>query len=386
MFVVQPFRKEPTIRSVLGFMSIATRWGDYLFPGITVLTRNLYAVQAMHEIAIEMDAWKPHRRHEFQRRKTDFKIAHRLARILAKKGIKKDPETLIQKMSYWQRYGSLFEYFDLLSQNHTWSAKTYQRLIFDPTHRLFGQDHSAFRNRRVRHFAWYDQHRDRALSTIEHNKVSGVFRGKWGNWKRWWLTGANGPHGVPKAICLVRELEFFFTIWQTLFESAGLLAHERQTFRCRPAHTAHAIRDFLTLVLRLRQLGHRSNDCRQLIATCFSLHNQMIEPRLTRWEREVKDLMRDQPVDGFIKLHNGESIAEFGQRDGMDLLEALACLHQTYCELQSKPYAVCISSFKNLSLGFKQPRLSAEFTPIRWGLFGYRLEAALTLYDSADSP
>jgi hypothetical protein len=385
MFVVQPFRKEPSIRSVLGFMSIATRWGDYLFPGITVLTRNLYAVQAMHQIAIEMRAWEPHRRHEFQSRKTDGKIARRLSEILAKKGIQRKPETLIQKMTYWQRYGSLFEFFDLLSQKRASSVNAYQQIIFDPNHPLSGNDQKTFQSRRIRHFGWYDRHRDRALANIRYDDVMSVFRGKWGNWKRWWLTGAKVPDGVPKAICLVRELEFFFTIWQTLFESAGLLAHERQPFNCRPIRTRHPTIDFLSSLLRLHQLGHQSEDCKRLIATCFLLHNQMIKPRLKKWEREVKNLIPEQSSDGFIKLHNDESIAEFGQRDGIDLLEALACLHKTYCDLQSKPYAVCISSFKNRSLGFKQPRISAEFTQSRWGLFGYRLEAALTLYYSADN-
>jgi hypothetical protein len=68
LFIVQPFQKDSDIRSALGFMSLASRWGDHLFPGITVLTRDLYAVQAMHQIATEMRAWEPDHRAAFRRR------------------------------------------------------------------------------------------------------------------------------------------------------------------------------------------------------------------------------------------------------------------------------------------------------------------------------
>src|SRR5205823_2451523 len=111
---VKPFRKDPDIRSVLGFMSLASRWGNYLLPGVTVLTRDLYAVQAMHQIAIQMKAWDRARRPVFQRKSTDFRIARRLKHNLHGR-VDRD-KSFLQVMSYWQRYGSLFQHFDLIQQ------------------------------------------------------------------------------------------------------------------------------------------------------------------------------------------------------------------------------------------------------------------------------
>jgi hypothetical protein len=83
MFIVLPFVRETGIRSIPGFMSLATKWADYLFPGITVLTRDLHDVKAMHKVAVQMKVAEfPHRRSEFQRHDTDRKIAGHLSRDL----------------------------------------------------------------------------------------------------------------------------------------------------------------------------------------------------------------------------------------------------------------------------------------------------------------
>jgi hypothetical protein len=381
MFVVQPFRKEPSIRSVLGFMSIATRWGDYLFPGITVLTRDLHDVQAMHLIAVEMSAWKPHHRHEFQTSKTDQKIARRLSQILGKKGIHRKPETLVQKMSYWQRYGSLFDHFDLLTEKRAFSVEKYRRMIFDPEQPGPGKDDEASRKRRIRHFRWYNRYCNRILDNLdEYDDVSLGLQGRAVNWKRWWLTGRHAPDGVPQAICLARELEFFFTVWQTLFEASALLVHDGGRIPSPWGKSVYAIEQFIQLTVKLRS-KYQFDDCKRLIGACFLLHERFIQPRLARWEREVKGLL-DSDFDSFVKLHNRETIAEFGQRDGIDFLESLSQLHLTYCNLQNKLYARCIKSFRKRIPGLKIPRFSAEFTRNRWGLFGYRFGAAVGLYSS----
>lgn len=115
MFIVQPFQRQASIRSILGFMSLATRWGDYLFPGITVLTRDLHDVKAIHETAIKMGVGdSPRKRYEFQRPATDHKIAYTLSKLLSRENMRFSPNQLTQRMTYWQRYGSLINHFGLL--------------------------------------------------------------------------------------------------------------------------------------------------------------------------------------------------------------------------------------------------------------------------------
>jgi|LULF01.1.fsa_nt_gb hypothetical protein len=59
MFFIKPFRKTPSVRSSLGFMTISSRWAGVLFPGLTVLTRDLVVLQAMHKAYLELKSEKP---------------------------------------------------------------------------------------------------------------------------------------------------------------------------------------------------------------------------------------------------------------------------------------------------------------------------------------
>jgi hypothetical protein len=69
-------------------MSLATRWGDHLFPGITVLMRDLHDVKAIHETAIRMGvANSPRKLFEFQRPASDPIVARELSKILARENI-----------------------------------------------------------------------------------------------------------------------------------------------------------------------------------------------------------------------------------------------------------------------------------------------------------
>jgi len=380
MFIVQPFAKQTSIRSILGFMSLATRWGDHLFPGITVLTRDLHDVKAMHEVAASMQVIKsPVQRAQFQRPETDVKIARRLTKLLQGERISVPPGELIQRMSYWQRYGSLIEHFGLLDTVHPKSVQGYRNMIFGDGFGT-GKDEPEIRKRRIRHFNWYRKNRPKV--TAEATEVHSLFRGPQGAWRRWWLTGLNPPNEVPTCVGLVRGVEFFFIIWQTLFEAATLLLRQSGKVSLRAVHTSKPLEKFLELFLNLK-VAFSTEVCSRLLSVGLRLHEHAIAPRLKRWEKEVYELMGvESNPERFTKLHNGESVVKFGALDSAALLEALAELHVRYCELQNKNHAICVHSFKDRSLGNTLPSLSAEFKPHHWGLFSYRFQASLTLWES----
>jgi len=361
-------------------MSLATRWGDHLFPGITVLTRDLHDVKAIHETAIRMEvAGSPRRRYEFQRPATDPKIACALNKILSRENIRLSSRDLTQQMTYWQRYGSLVDHFGLLDLKRAKSVDGYRKMVFQD--RLGpAKDEPQIRRRRIRHFNWYRQNR-KNIFTIQPNDIRQLFRGETGAWRRWWFTGVRPPAKVPNAICLVRELEFFFTVWQTLFEASAFLLHETGRADAPRSRSARPLEDFLTLVLGLR--NNTQSDWQKLVSVCLQLHEHLVSPRLAKWQKRAINLVgTDKDINGFIKLHNNEDIETFGARGSSELPEALAELHVAYCELQNKRHAVCAWSFKHRKRGPSFPALSAVFNTYRWGLFGYRFQASQTLWDS----
>jgi hypothetical protein len=361
-------------------MSLATRWGDHLFPGITVLTRDLHDVKAIHETAIRMGvANSPRKRHEFQRRATDPVVARELSKILARENIRLSSRELLQGMTYWQRYGSLVDHFGLLEQKRPKSVDGYRMMIFQDR---FGpaNDEPTIRRRRIKHFKWYRQNRANVFA-IQPANVQELFRGEAGAWRRWWLTGLNPPAKVPDSICLVRELEFFFTVWQTLFEASAVLLHESGRADVSSSRSWRPLEDFLRLVL-----GYRTNtqsDWQRLVSVCLQLHEHLVSPRLAAWQKKAINLVgAEKSITALIKLHNNEDIETFGVRGSSELPEALAELHVAYCELQNKRHAVCAWSFKDRKPGPSYPALSAQFNSYRWGLFGYRFQASQTLWDS----
>jgi hypothetical protein len=379
-FIVRSFKKESSIRSVLGFMSLATRWGDHLFPGITVLTRDLHDVKALHETAIRMGATNsPRKLFEFQRRSTDPLVARELSKILARENIKISFRELTQQMTHWQRYGSLIHHFGLLDQKHSKSVDGYRMMIFRDR---FGpaSDEPTLRKRRMKHFRWYRQNRANIFA-IQPIDVQYLFRHEAGAWKRWWLTGLNPPAKVPDSICLVRELEFFFTVWQTLFEASAILLHETGRADASRSRSRRPLEDFLMLILRYR--SNTQADWRRLVSVCLQLHERFVSPRLATWQKRAINLVgADKNVNAFIRLHNNNDIETFGAREPSELPEALTELHVAYCELQNKRHAVCAWSFKDRKPGPSYPALSAQFNSYRWGLFGYRFQASQTLWDS----
>lgn len=362
-------------------MSLATRWGDYLFPGITVLTRDLHDVKAIHETAIRMDvANSPRRRYEFQRPATDPTIARELSKVLSRENIQKSSSELTQQMTYWQRYGSLVDHFGLLDQKRPKSVDGYRKMIFQDRLGL-AKDEPRIRRRRISNFRWYSRNRGKVFA-IQPTDIQHLFRGETGSWRRWWLTGMKPPANVPDSICLVRELEFFFTVWQTLFEASAFLLRETGRADVRRSRSTQPLEDFLTLILRYP--NQTQSDWRKLVSVCLQLHDDLISARLARWQKNAINLVGlDKNINGYMKLHNKQDIETFGARGSAELQEALAELHVAYCELQNKRHAVCAWSFKDRKPGPSYPALSAAFNNYRWGLFGYRFQASQTLCESA---
>lgn len=380
MFIVQPFQRQTSIRSILGFMSLATRWGDYLFPGITVLTRELHDVKAMHETAISMGvADSPRRRYEFQRPTTDRKIASTLSKLLSRENVRFSRNELTQRMTYWQRYGSLVNHFGLLNERRAKSVEGYREMIF--SNQLgSANEEPGVRRRRITHFKWY-RHNRHNIPTVGADDVQRLFIGQTGSWRRWWLTGLRPPADAPIPVCLVRELEFFFVVWQTLFEASALLLHETGRADVQKGRNSRPLELLVSELVDSRTNG--PSKWRKLISVCLQLHDCEISPRVTKWQQKaIKLVGTEKNASGFVELHNRKDIQTLGRTHSSELAEALAELHVTYCDLQGKRHAVCAYSFKHRKRGPSYPALSADFASSRWGLFSYRFQSSQTLFES----
>jgi hypothetical protein len=373
-FLIKPFEKQTSIRSVLGLMSIATKWGDYLFPGITVLTRDLHDVAALHRFIGKNDLWPPSPAFQkVSRRSSDKKVGVELARILRANRLP-IPITLTQQMTFWQRYGSFFKYFDLISRGKSRSIDSYRRLVFSGTLQRIPDD-ARQRGRRIRHFEWYRAHRARLLVNL-HEDVTKLRA------RSWWLTGEDTPPRAPIGIALSRRLEFCFIIWQTAFESAAwLLHHEHTVPRYQPLESAR-VEHFVNALFAARD-DRSPKNMRRLLQLALSLHDSRLRRSMRRWHDDVaRKLDPGADINALTLLHNQESIATFANKPASELLESLAELHTHYAYLQNKPHAISVKSFRHQQIGPRLPDITAEFGTARWGLHGYRLEAAVTLYES----
>jgi hypothetical protein len=82
----------------------------------------------------------------------------------------------------------------------------------------------------------------------------------------------------------------------------------------------------------------------------------------------------------FVKFHGNRDIGEFAKTDGKTLVEKLAELHVAYCHQQGKPHAIIVKKFfPRPDLGTQFPEFTPAFSRSRWGLHGYRFEAAVAL-------
>ena len=364
MFVVEPFERKSGIRSALGFMSIATKWGGYLFPGLTVLTRDLHDVHAMRLVALKNKKRDPDLA-RFRTRRSDDQIARELDSLLRSEDLCVPADHLKQKTSYWIRYGSLLDHFGLLEETKPRSISYYKSLIFERRASDVGLDDLSTRERRLRHFRWYQKNRSRL--------------GPGGPLQRWWLTGERPPRRAPPALLLVRELEFFFVVWQTLFETAARLLHANERLPHSGLSQGDALKCFWDC---LRKLRNRFDVAvaRRLVQASFDLHKTKVAPRLKRWTRTVDRLVAEPTK--FYTLHDGQPIETLRKLRGFRLLERLAHLHVAYCKQQGKRHAISIFDFSHGHLGPIDPPISLLRLGFEGGLFGYRLEAAFTLHES----
>jgi hypothetical protein len=375
LFLIKPFVRDTSLRSALGFMSLATRWGDFLFPGITVLTRDLYDVRAIHAVASDMRGKAPSNLFaRLRRREVDRLVGRRLVRILRQHRLPK-PKRPTQQMTFWQRYGSLFEYFGVLRLRRMRSLPSYREMIFDG--RRSWAEPSGARARRIRHFNWYRRRRDQLLVDLVPDGVASQLRPR-----RWWLTGRGAPAGVPAAIIVVRELEFFFLIWETAFEAAAWLLHREGATAVKRSRKSHTVEEFIAALLKCRT-EPSTQGVERLLRCALSLHESRVRRRARAWERDALDVLRgmEDPIR-FVRLHNDQTIADFAQTPSRLLLERLADLHNTYATLQNKSHAIAVKSFSPPERGLRFPVFTAELNSRRWGLHGYRFEASIGLYES----
>jgi hypothetical protein len=382
MFLIKPFQAPTTIRSSLGFMSLATRWGEYLFPGITVLTRDVRDLKVMHDIALEvgLDGTPSSALQKFQSRESDEKIARRLKELLRKEKIEKPLAPLTQQATYWQRYGNTFNYFKLFTVRRSRDRETFTNLIFSNSP-PFPNENVTARKRRVRHFKWYRDFRKNLRRLDNEHDANRFLKGSHNILRRWWLAPMpnyrNLPHAIkemPQSIQIVRELEYALTVFQIIFESASLLSlagafavPKRSNLRAGPVELVRAF------------LNARSHcgpaELQNLLDIALRCHETDLVTRLPYWVKKVREEIADVGDQQLLTtFHKEREISDFAKYNRRELLEELASLHVDYCNQQSKPHAVVIERFfPRPKLGPQHGRLSPDFSTSRWGMHGTAL-------------
>jgi hypothetical protein len=395
MFIVRPFEQPKRIRSSLGFMSLASRWGEYLFPGITVLTRDVRDLKAMHDIALEMglDGTPSPQLQKFQSRDSDHRVAHRLKRFLRKEGIEGPLPPLTQQATYWQRYGSTFNHFKLFSIKHPRSPDTFKKLIFSNNSPFPACESPSTRKRRVRHFTWYSKFRRNLERLDTEQDTSRLLRGPNPNnaLRRWWLAPSLHYESlslaipkIPPPIRLVRELEYALIVFQIIFEAASLLSKagafvipKGSDLRAGPIEL---VRSYLNVTNNLASI----DELRSLLAIALHCYENDLAARLPLWAKRVKEEIEAPEVQhSLITFHGDRSISDFAKYDRKELLQQLAELHVDYCNQQAKLHAIVVERFfPKPKLGPQGGELTPTFSNNRWGLHGYRFEAAIAFGNS----
>lgn len=396
MFIVKPFIKAPSVRSALGFMSLTSRWGSIMFPGITVLTRDLNDILALHQL---IQAKKKNNKFEFSKFKskdTDNEVADTLVRILKKGNRKK----FLQTMSYWQRYGSILSYFDFFNSQCEFSdIKNLRKIIFDNNFRpknkypndFYSEVKKKARNIRIENADWYRDFRVKLheesqtfsaqVLTKEFLRQRPLFS--------WWITGLNAPKDAPEIIVLSRKLEFALTVWQTAIETGTLLIKANKKIPSSGRVNKNSITDFYkNLAIYLNDPASiDENLLESIVQAALDVHETYFrDGSFDKWkgklEKWLKINFEGKSINRYIEFHNRTSVPELASISSQDLLEKLAEIHSYYCTLQKKEDSIYVRSFKKRKTGSKMPSISASLSPGRWGLFGYRLEASVVLYQS----
>ncbi len=392
VFIVEPFGADSSIRSALGFMSLTSRWGAIMFPGITVLTRDLQDLRAMHLVIANQRRAKNFDPAMFMRKEADDIIADQLASIL-KTGTGRDYNK--QVMSYWQRYGSMVRYFNLFQSDEVPTLERYREIVFSPNIRFSSGEPNDLQAKDVRavritNSSWYRSFCDSSLNASELRDIRQVYLNAD---IRWWLTGLDCPNNldVPEIIKLSRELEFALTVWQSCLEAATLLLKMKAKIPSATRASKDPSLDFLAAVTSSVDEAGEIERLSEVIATGLAIHDFYFTGKFDDWKnRLVKWISRNFPAhqsSRYINFHRLDrarttDISSLAKLDSSQVLDALSDIHVDYCHIQGKPYAIYIHDFKKQELGARIPVLSASYSQGRWGLFGYRLDASYTLYRS----
>ena len=103
---------------------------------------------------------------------------------------------------------------------------------------------------------------------------------------------------------------------------------------------------------------------------------------MATWQRKVERASWYRPA--FARLYDGTEVRDLAKIPATALFRRLVELHQYYCRAQGKTDAEFIRSSKDGFLAEQfGTRISASFGSTPGGLFGYRLNQAVALYQSA---
>lgn len=397
MFVVAPFGKDSSIRSALGFMSLTSRWGSLMFPGITVLTRDLQELRAIHSVILDQKKKPNFDPKAIMHKSADESVEKKLIEILGPekmKGYKR------QVMSYWQRYGSIVLYFDLFKSDAVPTVDRYRNIIFDKNIKFRSNEPNdnekspVSRRIRIENSTWYRDFVDNFFPKINLADIESTLNT---SEIHWWLTGMKKPRNldVPEIIILSRKLEFALTVWQSTLEASTLLLKLRKKVpKAKKLEREEAVSLFLNSVIPNHELDDEER-LEKIVYSGLSLHDQCFnDGSFDKWKKDFSDWIgtnykgdlsvRPQRYINLHRLNRSRltDITSVASLRSSQLLGALTDLHVDYCHIQRKSHAIYIQDFDRGELGNRLPTLSANYGGGRWGLFGYRFGASISLYRS----
>src|SRR6266513_391015 len=374
-FIIEPYVKPSTIRSPLGFMSQATYWAQLLFPGVTVLTRHFLHVELLlRELRRRKRAGEPRGKIEQTLRSPAM---HRRLEREYKRAVGAENDQIVTKMTYWQRYASMFEYFGLWKAPRNLQPKDLWQIVF------CGRMPSEFRTwvvpevpekrrRRIAHTRWYLRFQDELIGAA-------------GQPERllWWVTGEGAPRDASNEIRLSRCLSYAFLVWQTLFEVGGTLRFRDASLPKASSQVLSAREAVDLLVLATEEAEPSTDTLKRVFSGLLSAHVHQLKPSMPKWQATVERQSWHEST--LTRLYDGSPVRELAAVPAPLVFSRLVQLHQYYCARQGKTDAEFIRASGNGFTPLKFPKISASFQRTPWGLFGYRLDQAVALYRSGSS-
>jgi hypothetical protein len=370
-FIIEPYIKAATVRSPLGFMSQATYWAQLLFPGITVLTRHFFHVELL------LRELRRRRRLGDVREKIEPALRSRsLHRRLEREYMRylgEEPDAVVTKVTYWQRYGSMFDYFGLwraprgLDESELWQIVFASRMP-EEFRTWTRQESPVERRRRISDTRWYLRFQ-KELAEAGPDRIL------------WWITGDHAPSDVSAEIRLSRRLSYAFLVWQTLFE-VGIRLTIQGIRPPRMSARPLGARQVVDLLVAASRGEPGRDELKEIFAGLLSAHSHQLAPVMATWQRKVEGASWYKPA--LTRLYDGTEVRDLAKVSAPALFGRLVELHQYYCRAQGKTDAEFIRSSKGGFVAKQFGRgISASFASTPGGLFGYRLDQAVALYQSA---